>query len=482
MRRHVLRALLIVALVLVVGTLSVGDRAQVAAESAMVTSMYGDVQVRHGTAGYAAARLNEVLKPGDAIKTGADSRAELSVAGGGYVRMDESSQLLITYIRSGGTTSFQALVGGIWVTLEQALTGGSKFEVRMPSAVASVKGTVFRCEVSEDGESATYVYDGEVELTAGEETMRVQPNEVARVPRGVKIALERMNLAFDDEKPWVTYNRHRDIIRHLGNPSIMVALREKGIETGRGVYLASAALTAELRRNGLIGASVTPADEARFTIGPDGLVRWRRHPEEDYCVVGVVKLDQVRRLRENLFTARATGRALLVEDGDAEAIVSVEALLSGVGDSRPAAVADALKNLGVRLGQEMAPRILKELMQQRRGTTRVDISGGSREQIGQLRRLISDLDGVVNTTPLRLPGDRISLAVAGGVSAGELEQAIRDRGGDGVEMVRSWDNVVVVRFKGGANQDVYLPGPPNQPGLARRTGNPNDPRAHHDEN
>ena len=231
MKTHVSRALSIVATMLLVGTLSMGDRGQLATDSAVVTSLYGNVQVRHGTSGYTAAKLNEALVSGDAIKTGADSRAELSVGNGGYVRMDESSQLLLTHIQSDGATSLQALMGGVWVTLENALTGNSRFEVNMPSAVASVKGTVFRCQVDEDGASETFVYEGEVDVQSGDEQLIVKPNESTRVVRGLKFAMRRMDLAGDDEKPWVTYNRHRDIMRHLGNPSVMVALSERGIKT-----------------------------------------------------------------------------------------------------------------------------------------------------------------------------------------------------------------------------------------------------------
>ena len=449
MRAKLARLVPIIAVVLVVGTLSLGDRGQVATDSAVVTSLYGDVQCRHGAAGYAPGKLNEVLKPGDAIKTGADSRAEISVGDGGYVRMNENSQLLITYIRSGGVTSFQALVGGIWVTLERALAGGSKFEVQMPSAVASVKGTVFRCEVSEDGESTTYVYDGEVELTAGDEQIAVGPAQCARVPRNLQIAMARTNLALDDESPWVTYNRHRDILQHLGNPTVMVALSERGIQAGRGdLYVASATLAAELKRHGIVGASVTPADEANFTIGPNGLVQWRRKPPEDYCIVGHVQVLQVRELKPDLFAARVQGKAMLVEDGDAQAIATVDATNPGVGETERAAVSEALRNLGIRLGQEMAPRIIKELMTKRQGALRIDITGGDREQIEQLRELITAMAGTVRTMPLRLPGGRLSLAVAGDINPDQLAQAIRERGGNMIEMVRALDRVVYVRFKG----------------------------------
>ncbi len=462
MKTNTWRLLAVLTTVLLVGTLAPGDRGQVATDSAVVTSMYGDVQVRHGAGGYAAAKLNEVLKPGDAIKTGADSRAEINVGNGGYVRMDADSQILVTYIRSNGLTSFKAVVGGIWVTLENALGGASKFEVSMPSAVASVKGTVFRCEVGEDGESSTYVYEGEVEVSVGDQVTRVKPNEYARVPRGLKLALAQMNLTFDDEQPWVTYNRHRDIIRHLGNPSVMVALSERGIGTELGSYVASAALAAELRRHGVMGASMTPADDANFAIGADGLVKWREKPSEDYCIVGGLKIQQVRELREGVFAARVAGRGILVEDGDTTPIASVEAVLPGVGDSAAGAVADALKKLGERLGQEMAPRLLKELMAQRPGTLRVDISGGTREQIAGLRKLITSLDGVLRTTPLRLPGQRLSLAVAGGLDAEDLQNAIRTVASDMVQTMSAHNNVLYVRFKEAGNADGAQATPPAQ--------------------
>ncbi len=466
MWRQLAGALLVVAGLLVCAMVAAADRGQVAADAAVLTSMYGSVQTRHGTGGYTAAHLNEVLKPGDAIKTGADARAELSLSNGGWVRMNQNSQLLITYIREGAC-SFQALVGGVWVTLERALRGGTSFEVRMPSAVASVRGTVFRCEVSEGGESATYVYEGEVEITAGEENLKVRPNEFVRVPPGLKAALQRMNLAFDDEEPWVTYNRHRDIARHLGNPTVMVALNEQGLPATGNPYPTSNALAAELQRNGILGAAVTPAHEANFTFAPDGMVRWRQQPEEDYCIVGVVRVEEVRELRANLFAARAAGRTSLVEDGDNNPIVTVEATAHGVDDSNEGAVAQALNSLGTRLAQEMAPRLLRELMAQRPGVLRVDITNASREQIAQLRDLIHELDGVINITPLRLPGGRFSLAVAGGLDAATLAAALRNRAADTLEMVQAGNNILYVRFKGGAQADVYRP----DPGAGRSRGN-----------
>jgi len=109
------RAFGIAAATVLIAGLCLGQRAQVATNQAVLAWMYGTVQVRHGTAGWTAATLNDVLKSGDAIKTGADSRGELSLGRDGYVRMDENSHLLLTHLQQGGLSSFKAIVGGVWV-------------------------------------------------------------------------------------------------------------------------------------------------------------------------------------------------------------------------------------------------------------------------------------------------------------------------------------------------------------------------------
>ena len=96
----------------------------------------------------------------------------------------------------------------------------------------------------------------------------------------------------------------------------------------------------------------------------------------------------------------------------------------------------------------------------------MDISGGSRQQIAQMRQIIVAMDGVVRTTPLRLPGDRFSLAVAGGLDADALAGAIQQRGGDLLEAVRVFERVIYVRFKN-VDGEAQAPAQGNRP-LARR--------------
>ncbi|MGC9318062.1 MAG: FecR family protein [Armatimonadota bacterium] len=424
---------------------SVAQRGQVATSQAVLTTMYGDVQTRHGTAGYHPAKRNEVLTPGDAVKTGANSRAELSIGEGGYVRMDENSQVLVTAIDEDGRTTFETIVGGLWVTIERALGGVSKFEVRMPSAIASATGTVFRCHVDEDGESETYVYEGAVEVNVGDRSLHVEPEHRCRVPRDLRAAVERFSLTGDDESAWVMYNRHRDIVRHLGNPSIVVGLREHNMPE-EGVFAASRAIAGQLALHGLQSSSIEDLEGGEYSFDPDGSIRWRRTPGADYCVIGDVTLEQLRRVNEHLFSARVRGNIRLVRDGESEVLTSIEALVPGVGRDQKQAVGAALFSLGKRVGAGLAPRVIRELMQAQMGTVRIDLSGATRAQVAQVRHAVAGMQGVLRTAPLVLPGDRISLAVVTQLSPDQLAATIERRVGDQLEGLLAGERVLFVRF------------------------------------
>ena len=435
---------LMVAAIVLLASGAGADRGQIATGQAVLTSMYGDVQVRHGTGGYAAAKLNEVLKPNDGVKTGASSRAEISVGEGGYVRMDGDSQILITSLDSGGSSTFQALTGGLWVTLEKALGGAGTFEVRMPSAVASVKGTVFRCQVGEDGTSETYVYEGEVNVSAGDHSYQIRPDEHCRVPRHMQGVVDRFNLRGDDEAAWVMYNRHRDIIQHLGDPTVSVALREHEMPE-EGAFATSAAIAGQLALHGLRSTSIADLSGEEFEFRPDGTINWLRQPESDYSVIGDVTLEQAREV-DGGWSARVAADVRLVHDGDPQALTSISVRVPGEGASAGQAVGAALDQLGRRVGAGLAPRIIREMMQAQTGMVRVDISGGTRELVGQLRRAIVDSQGVLRTAPLVLPGNRISLAVISDLSADEIAAIIEASGGDQIEQIVAGHRVVFVRY------------------------------------
>jgi len=58
-------------------------------------------------------------------------------------------------------TSIEVTTGRIWASVEK-LKPGSKFEVKTPSAVATVRGTAFEISVAPDGTTTVKTTEGEV--------------------------------------------------------------------------------------------------------------------------------------------------------------------------------------------------------------------------------------------------------------------------------------------------------------------------------
>jgi len=275
----------------------------------------------------------------------------------------------------------------------------------------------------------------------------VRPSQHASVPPGLKIALDKMNLNSDDEAAFVKCSRHRDILRHLGNPKIMVALTEQGPAQEQRTFTCSRLLAANLRRSGFTETSVKHTDAPKFTVGENGWIKWRERPDADYYVVGRVSAGRPRKLNA-VFSGRAQGTAYLVDADQRKTLVKVTSTIPGTGATETQAMEAALKALGQRLGMELAPRIVRELMTDRQGAVRVDVSGATnREQVAALRAIIAEMTGTLRAAPLPLPGDRLSLAVAGDMDPQALAAAISERAQYLVQNVRVHGQVVHVKLK-----------------------------------
>lgn len=395
-------------------------RAQIAANTAVLTAKYGSVTVRHGTSGWTNASVNTVLKSGDAIRTGKDSRAELTVHGSGYVRLDANTHLLIRYIDDKKGSSLKALVGGVWVSIERALVGASGFKLEMPSAVAAVKGTIFRCVVDEAGNCETAVYDGEVSCEADGKQFAVTPGRCFARRRAFAAAVRDMNLDEDAAHDWVVWNRRKDLINMLGNPRIVIAAAEHN-GTGRQVTPAGQARLAERLMRAGFNVAVVPENEVpdspialALSPGSKGVgacallerlsgVNVRRPGEaagDGRRLGGVGNGDIVIAAEffascaepigqaptappqtghaapravgggatgppRQLYGSRSSGKGMILDPKSGKALYQWDARRSGQGDDEKAAGCQALENLGDRFGDELVRQLLDTLMVQK---------------------------------------------------------------------------------------------------------------------
>ncbi len=133
--------------------------AGIEASHATVVQMDGDAQaLKAGTSDWIALSQDMVLSEGDTLKTGNDTELILELAGEA-----KTAQLTVrpntemsfeTFYHEAGKESEQTLldvsVGGILIQAEK-LRGESKFEVKTPTSIAGIRGTIFEVQVSPSG-------------------------------------------------------------------------------------------------------------------------------------------------------------------------------------------------------------------------------------------------------------------------------------------------------------------------------------------
>jgi hypothetical protein len=108
--------------------------------------------------GHAASR-GAVLKAGDRLETGHESKADVSLADGSALRLNPDTSLTLTSL--GDRIRLTLAHGGVINVVHH----GSDYQMLTPGAVAAVRGTVFYME-SDGTPSKTYICDceGSVEM------------------------------------------------------------------------------------------------------------------------------------------------------------------------------------------------------------------------------------------------------------------------------------------------------------------------------
>ncbi len=138
-----------------------------AAEFGKITLPLGKVEVlAAGSEDWSRAMPRQALQVNDQIRTAAKSRCEITLTGGGKVRIGENSELVLTAANvKPMTKNFNATLkkGNAWVSAKAAFGEKKNVSIRTPTAVAAIRGTVYRTQAGED-ESSVLVYEGKVDV------------------------------------------------------------------------------------------------------------------------------------------------------------------------------------------------------------------------------------------------------------------------------------------------------------------------------
>ena len=139
---------------------------------ALVSVLSGSAQVRPADKpAWRALKVNEYLKGGDEVATGARSRMELVLPDNSRVRFADNSRFKVVQLDAASDSRnvrINVAVGRTWANVAKAVGGRSRFELSCDNAVAGVRGTVYRMSVNDDNSALVRVYDGEVAVSGGQ--------------------------------------------------------------------------------------------------------------------------------------------------------------------------------------------------------------------------------------------------------------------------------------------------------------------------
>lgn len=162
-----------------------------------ITLVRGMVEIQHGKDQiWEKAEIDMPIYPGDKVKTGTRSEAELILDDGSMLRLEEGTliEVIESKLEGSGTegekkTFFLNLwAGKILNSLKKLFTKESAYKVSTQTAVIGVRGTEFSVE-AEEGITGIAVYDGEVDVTSEIDEkkasgVRLKPNQETSVKKG----------------------------------------------------------------------------------------------------------------------------------------------------------------------------------------------------------------------------------------------------------------------------------------------------------
>ncbi len=96
----------------------------------------------------------QILKAGDAVKTFENSSATITYPDGSQTRLDQNTEITIISSASDQSVSLFQSIGRTWSRVMRISGGAPKnYEIETPSAVASVRGTAFSTNVTNNKET-----------------------------------------------------------------------------------------------------------------------------------------------------------------------------------------------------------------------------------------------------------------------------------------------------------------------------------------
>lgn len=166
-----------------------------AGETGCFYDLQGKVETRAAGSGtWVPAMKGSPFAAGAAVRTAAGAWCELLFKDGTFVKLDGESEAGAEELQvSAGERrfSFNFLKGkALWMVSRLKSAAASRFTVRTRSAVCAVRGTDFTLLVSTAGAATVGLFEGVVDVTAGEVSKELLAGGEARAQEGGALTVE----------------------------------------------------------------------------------------------------------------------------------------------------------------------------------------------------------------------------------------------------------------------------------------------------
>jgi len=113
----------------------------------------------------------EFLSAGNRITTGKSSRIEIKLPDQSFIRLDELATFVLVSVGVDENTNSRNInvkmtLGKIWANVSKLFANKGRFSLSTQTAIAGVRGTIYRMNVDEDKSVLVKVYQGEVGVSS----------------------------------------------------------------------------------------------------------------------------------------------------------------------------------------------------------------------------------------------------------------------------------------------------------------------------
>lgn len=187
-------SIILILLVLIPGPLNAESKAatiQLDSGKALVTVLEGTAtRVQKGSTEAQAVFQGDFLFEGDRVETGKDSRIELKLPDGSFIRYSESTTFELVSAaydapKKQRSINISMIIGKTWAKVARLFGRRGRFSVTTRTAVAGVRGTVYRLNVNQDDSVMIKVYWGEVVVKNREKAQAAAQPEQFKEPTPV---------------------------------------------------------------------------------------------------------------------------------------------------------------------------------------------------------------------------------------------------------------------------------------------------------